>query len=65
MPINAEIAVNNAVDFARRNGYAFVRVVSVRKVGRNWEVRLDTGAFRAEYRMVVLNDNGNIIGFSK
>jgi len=63
--MNIEQAVNKAINFAKRHGNPFTRLVSVRKKGTTWYVRLDVGAFYRDYRTVKINATGRIVGFTK
>ena len=65
MPLNTEQVVNSAIDFAKKHGNTYARLVSIRKKGMTWYVRLDIGVFNKDYRTVKIDAKGRIIGFTR
>lgn len=63
--MNSEQAINKAINFARRHGNPFVRLVSFEGVGAAWQIRLDVGAFHPDYRTVKIDASGKVVSFRK
>lgn len=63
--MNTEQAINKAVSFAKRHGYSWVRLVSIRKKGNIWYVRLDVGTVINDFRTVKVDASGSIVGFTR
>ena len=63
--MDLEIAVEKAIKFAKVSGNAFVRLDSVSQTAGTWYIRLDVGTYMPIYRIVVVDKNGNVTGFTK
>lgn len=64
--ISFEVAVDKAMDFLRKSGYPFARLVDARRYRNNWIVTVDVGIAFKDMRKVRINgQNGKIIGFER
>ncbi len=63
--MNLEEAVNKARDFIEEEaGYEDARLISVRKKGKEWHIKLDVGTFSDDIRYVIIDDKSEkIIGY--
>lgn len=64
--ISFEVAVDKAMDFLRKSGYPFARLIDARHYRNNWIVTVDVGIAFKDIRKVRINGrNGRIIGFER
>lgn len=60
--MNLEEAVNKARDFIEEEGgYEDARLVSVRKKGKEWHIKLDVGVFSDDIRYIIIDDKSEKI----
>ena len=62
-----EEAVNIASDFIEAEaGYEEARLVSVKKKGKQWHVKLDVGFLSTDTRYIIIDDeSGEIVGYEE
>ena len=64
--MNLEKAIDRATDFIEDAGYDEYRLVSIRKKGKEWHVKLDVGIISTDIRYVIIDDeNEEIIGYEE
>ena len=62
--MNFEDAVDKALNFAKRSGYHFARLVSAEKdKDDRWNVMIDVGAYKKDIKVIQISHTGVVSGF--
>ena len=63
--MNLEEAVNIAMEFIEeQGGYEDAKLISVKKKGKQWHVKLDVGLFSTDIRYIIIDDESEeVLGY--